>query len=238
MKQYIEKYLEDRKLAWSESTLRSERHRLNAVADALDGEPRTLWNAVKGLAPYSRLTTWTRVVNFWDYLIEQGVVSGNPYKVFKSKNAKQFKNVYERETPEESFEEILRKVDSIEADDVRAEARLLLLTGLRASEPGSLTRNGEVHGKGGKRRRVYAPDDYTPSRARPSYQRLLRGLRGVGLRPHTLRKVFATELVRRGANPFELMEAMGWSCIATATSYVNPNQQSLAEKVRLLQKEK
>src|SRR5687767_14837988 len=107
MKQWIDIYLQDKATAWAPSTQRSERHRLSAVGHVLDGNPRTLWSTTAStLAPYSRVTTWCRVIDYYEWLMEQGHVKGpNVYRAFRKKHAKRFKNAYTPSLPTTSYQE-------------------------------------------------------------------------------------------------------------------------------------
>lgn len=220
MKQYIQKYIESKKLAWAPTTLRSEAHRLNGVAAYLNSEPNALWDALAVQKPYSRLTAWTRVVDYYEWLREEGLVNDNPYKAFKKKNARLFKHVYQPKTPNLSFAEAEKKLSLL--DPVHgAKALQLLHGGLRYTE--SLTlKNGEVVGKGSKRRKVFV-------NAQPNYQysyrSFLRALNGVGLTPHMLRKICATTLAQKGLKEADLCEVMGWSSFNTAKAYIAPLKQ-------------
>lgn len=221
MKTLIEKYIEDKKYAWSPTTCRSERHRLNAVCDVLDGNPDSLFNHVIGLAPYTRVTLWTRVVSFWDYLIEEGIKDGpNPYRTFRKKNAKAFKNCYAPKLPTFGYEEARQAIERIARPESKAKALQLLEGGLRYAE--SLTlEGGEVTGKGGKKRKVFV-DGVTFG---ISYRTFLRDLKDVGLTPHLLRKLQATRLAQKGATEADLCAVFGWASFQTARVYVAPRKE-------------
>jgi site-specific recombinase XerC len=229
MNTLIDSYLDSKKYAWAPTTLTSERHRLNAIKDYLTGNPETLWNSLQDRAPYTRLTIWTRVSDFYDWLIEEGKVKGvNEYKKWRKKNAKVFKNVYVPTKPEMSFEEAFRLINTIERIDIRRRALEILGSGTRFSESGQV-KESKVYGKGSKVRNVYQPkiqgETYTGS-----YQEFRRALDKVGLKPHDLRKLFLTKLVEMGANEFQLCEVAGWNSIQTASSYIKVN----SEKTRML----
>ena len=217
---WIDSYIQDMELRWSETTKRSERARLERWAPAIDGNPATLWAAVRHLAPYSRTTTWTRVVAYVDWTIETGHQTGpNPYRAFRSKNFKQFKNTYQRRVPQLSFEEAVARINTLSAPGIREKALQLLYSGMRWSE--SLTlQDGWVIGKGGKRRRVPQRAQGVSAPLSSSYHAFYRELRKVGLKPHDLRKLALNHYVAAGANPFELAAIAGWSSINTAQSYI------------------
>lgn len=221
MKTLIEKYIEDKKYAWSPTTCRSEHHRLNGVADCLDGSPDSLFNNIVSLAPYTRVTLWTRVVSFWDYLIEEGIKHGpNPYRTFRKKNAKAFKNAYTPKLPAYDEAEARARIAQIPNSESQAKALQLLEGGLRFSE--SLTvQDGAVTGKGGKKRRVFVGE----AQFGRSYRSFARDLAAVGLTAHSLRKLAATRMAQAGAGEADLCEVFGWARFQTARVYVAPRKE-------------
>jgi integrase len=226
MKQTIQKYLDDKKLAWSPNTLKSEEHRLNAVAHLLDGNARKLWDGIEHLGAYSRLTTWSRVCDFWEWAFSEKLVENQgDYRAFRKKNAKQFKNVYTPKTPDISYEEALARIETLRPE-VRAKAAQLLSGGLRYTESFTLSA-GRVVGKGNKTRKAFTKEaTYTLS-----YRTLLRALQHVGLTPHMLRKICATRLAREGLREADLCKVFGWSSFKTAAVYLAPLQdEAIAEK--------
>lgn len=226
MKSIIQKYIQDKKLAWAPSTLQSEAHRLNAVADVLDGDAARLWTALETLGPYSRLTTWSRVCDFMDWAHSEGLIeNAGSYRAFRKKNAKQFKNVYTPKTPSFTFEEATRRIDTL-APSIRAKALQLLNGGLRYTESFTL-KGGKVVGKGGKNREVFTEEaSYSGS-----YRTFLRALHSVGLTPHMLRKICATRLAREGLREADLCKVFGWSSFKTASSYIAPLQDEALKEV-------
>lgn len=234
--QLIEKYLDDKKLAWAETTLKSERHRLNAAAPAIDGKAQTLWDALQEHGAYGRQTIWTRVTDFYQWCLDnEHVQGGNPYRAFRQKNARQFKNVYTKKVPNISFEEIRARIQTIEDEEVRALAERILSGGLRYAESQQVEADGTVVGKGSKRRRVYVSVESDRVHNPINYQRLRRALATLSLRPHDLRKAFLNRLVELGANEFELCEVAGWSSISTASSYIKANDERIKRLVQMVQ---
>lgn len=214
----ITEYLNSKREDWAGSTQDSERHRLAAVKDLLDGKPERLWNGIQHLGKYSRLTVWSRVTAFYDWRIDHGYSKGpNPYRAFRRERATRFKNAYSRKTPDVSFEDALARISSISDPIVRAHCEFLLNTGARFSESEKVKADGSVVGKGSKERKLYfstKPSEWAP------YQQVRRALSKVGLKPHTLRKILLTELARRGADSFVLCQVAGWSTLAPAQSYI------------------
>lgn len=211
----IESYLESKKKAWSDTSLRTERSRLNAVKDVLNGNPDDLWAHCeeKKLSPYARATLFIRVASFWDFVSP----GSNPYREWKKANGRLFKHVYQPKFPDISYEEAKARIAQISNEASRVKALQLLRGGLRWSESSTL-RDGSVVGKGAKPRRVYCEAvEYNAA-----YTTFYRHLRAVGLTPHMLRKIRATDLARKGMNAADLLATFGWQDIKTAQSYLAP----------------
>jgi integrase len=238
MDEWIDAYLDDKKLAWSRATLRSERHRLNGMAPALKGfDASKLWAYAQEHGAYTRATMFSRAASFYDWLMEEGKIPAgpNPYKRFRRKNALQFKNVYQKKPAQISYAEAEARIAQIKDEGARQVAQTLLRGGLRFAEYSTFD-GTQVVGKGNKPRRVYldaAPAACAP--AAPSYFRVRRALAAVQLRPHTLRKVFATAVAEAGADAFTLMGLMGWSNLNTATSYIEASEQKKESFARIVQ---
>ncbi len=221
MRNSIDAYIADHELSWAPSTLKSERHRLYSVGDLLTGDPLALWTSLQVLKPYSRVTTWTRVVSFWSWLYP---TEGNPYEQFRKKNARLFKHTYQPKEVGVSFEDAKRLIDSIPNESDRAFALNILGSGERLSEARQsigAEKGGRVVGKGSKGRTVFRPEQSDFFRSMSSFR---RALALVGLRPHDLRKLCATRLVEMGMNEADLLRVMGWSNIATAKVYLQPKK--------------
>lgn len=221
----ITRYIEDQKLAWSPTTLRSEFYRLCGVQDVLDGNPLALWNhLVSRQKPYARLTTWTRVTSLWDWLVREGHRTGsNPYRLFREKNARLFKHVYQTKTPIISFEEAVKRIKTLPRR-YRELGLQMLGTGERFSESQQTPdERGRITGKGNKSRRTYRPT-FTGTTGNVSYACFRRALQTVSLVPHDLRKLHASRLVDVGASEYALLQAMGWSNIETAKRYIKPTK--------------
>lgn len=234
MEQLINQYLISKQWAWAPSTQKSESHRLTAIAGELDGNPERLWRSIQDRGSYTRLTIWTRVADFYDWLIDEGKVKGpNEYKKWRKKNAKVFKNCYQKSKPEISYEEALERIRSIDDEGIRKRALEIIGSGTRYKESGNIDEHGNVCGKGSKVRNVFMPrvvgQDF-----KGNYQLFRRALAKIGLRPHDLRKLFLSKLVELGANEFELCEIAGWSSIATASSYIKVNSDRTRKLVQLV----
>jgi hypothetical protein len=235
----IEQYLESKRLAWSPSTQRSEAARLNAWATHLDGNPSTLWAEMerREMGRYSRVTTWTRIVQLVDWLRAPSrplsACTVNPYKAWRAENARLFKNAYVRRKPEVTFEEAERLLKTLPAD-VQRRGLEILGSGMRYTEAAS-HEDGHVVGKGGLVREVFVPRVDGPEYRR-AYTTFVRHLRSVGLKPHDLRKLALTRLVELGANEFELCEIAGWTSLAPARSYIKVKRQRVEGLMKGLRK--
>lgn len=207
---------------WAESSVRSESQRLDRLWDSIDGNPQKLWDALKNLQPYTRVTYWGRVTCFWDWQIKKkGLAGPNPYSIFREENPRCFRGCYIRKPAKHSFQEALDLIMTIPDEGRRNKCLQLLTGGLRFSESFTLTPDGYVTGKGGKVRRVYPADVKGPMASKSEYSSILRDLKTRGLRPHKLRSIKMTDMVDNGATTFQLQKFAGWSSIDTAQSYVN-----------------
>lgn len=226
-KEKIEQYLKAHELAWSSNTLRSERARLLTRAEDLERlTPQALYGllAKEGLSSYSIKTTFIRIKDFYRW-----ASLGDTYEKFMEEHARLFKNAYKRERIEVTYQEAKERINSLPDQEIRTLALDILRSGMRAQE--AITRSGsEVVGKGGKRRHVFVCSS-TKAPENVKYHALYRALKSVGLKPHTLRKLAATELARKGLQAHDLCEVFGWSNINTAQNYLQPLTQEKIGKI-------
>jgi len=213
----VNEYLEYWGKIWSSSTLRSETSRLSAAVPFIDqvlnkNEKIAIALEQLNLKPYAEKTLLIRCKHFVDY----SGITPNPFCSYLKQSQTKYRHAYKKETVEITYEQARSRIEGISEPAVKQAALFLLETGLRANELGKVT-EGSVIGKGGKKRVVYS--DKTPINT-PSYRSLHYELKKIGLKPHTLRKLFATKLVENGFNGFELCRVMGWESINTATSYL------------------
>lgn len=211
----ISKFIDSKKHAWSDVTKRKVRSDLLRYKDAITGDAEELWESISHLSPYSRVTLWTRVSSYWDF-----VSSGpNPYKAWREQNARQFKNAYKRKTPEITYSAAKEAIAKIQDVEVRGKAMQLLVGGLRWSESFTVTEQGYCIGKGGKSRKVFVPPiEYTKSKS--YFEKELKKVLDVTV--HDLRKIRMTDLARQGLPPEDLCKIAGWSNFNTAASYLAP----------------
>lgn len=170
------------------------------------------------LKPYAAKTTLIRLADYFAYY------NDHTGKRWLKENANVFKAAYKRATESRSVAEIQGLLSKVGDAHARLLGEEILLSGTRATE--ALTRRGDyVVGKGGAERKVFGRALLTDSqrRERCTYSKLWSELRRVGLKPHSLRKAFATEVARSGrVGEAELLRIMGWTSMQTATSYLQP----------------
>lgn len=219
MRSQIQSYLEAHETAWSSTTWKSERSRLNAVADVIDQGPEALMNSIKAKKPYTIKTTFIRVCRF-----EAWIGQSTSYRDYMRKHANRFKHAYQKKELGITFDEASRKIEGLEGT-AKSLANFLLRSGLRISEVDS-RESDRVVGKGGKVRKYFAE---APSTACSKYE-LRRALRECGLKPHDLRKLFATKLADSGATAADLCKALGWSDIKTAMVYLQAKDDTRLEQ--------
>jgi len=66
-----------------------------------------------------------------------------------------------------------------------------------------------------------------------SIGRQIPGPKGIGLTPHSLRKLFATKLVTSGMTLPDVCNVMGWSSMQTAMSYLQvSNETKLEDQIK------
>lgn len=228
-------YIKDKTPVWTEASVRSESVRLNRVMTCIDGDATRLWAALEDYGAYSRVTLFNRVVAFYDWGVEERALPApNPYAIFRKKNKRRFTNQYDRRPPEMTFEEARARVLTIKDTEIRNKCLQLLSGGLRWTESYTL-KDGYVLGKGNKMRRVYAVTPEGPIAGAHRYRAVLRELKKHGLKPHKLRGIFLSTLVRRGINPFELKKVAGWSSLQTAESYIATNDDNIMKLVGAVQ---
>lgn len=215
----IEKYLHTKRNAWKDTTLKSVRATLNKVSPILNGDPNLLWEYMdqSGMKSYSRVTTWTRVIGFWDFISDS-----NPYKKFRKDKARFFKNSYVRKQLGITYEEAIKKIKEIPEEKIKKKALQIIYNGLRFEESNNIQK-GWVKGKGEKCRRVFIEVDTVNLNYRYFYDKLKKY---TGLKPHDLRKLAATRYAEAGMKEADILKVFGWSSIVTAQYYLQPKKDS------------
>ena len=211
----INLYLESKRLSWSETTMRSERARLHKNINLTMICPDKAFEQLsKKSRPYTVKTTMIRLAEF---LAFKGDYT---FKEFIKKHPKLFIGAYRKERLSVSYDEAKKRILTIQDAKIRQFCEELLFSGARIAELLSHKR-GEVVGKGGRVRELFLqrPD---VSYEDLSYETIYRALKAIGLKPHSLRKLAATRMVSLGFKEADLMRVMGWSSMATASSYLQP----------------
>jgi integrase len=220
-KQQINAYINSKQNAWALSTIKSEQARLHANLELLNKGPEALYEALKLTAkPYALKTLFIRISDFLNYTFNTNT---NSFKDFMTKNMKLFKYAYERAEVNIEYEKAVSLIASIEDQVIRDLARFMLVTGTRVTEALEYKNDGKVLGKGSKPRALFIPKGITyPINHNISYSKLQKELAKVSLKPHTLRKLYATKLVNEGFKEADLMKLLGWNSIITASIYLQP----------------
>lgn len=228
----MHQYVASKSLAWAPSTVRSEASRLYKLANHVTGAADYLYAHLASTSrPYSIVTAWTRVVAFYDYLIETGQVMGpNPYTIFRRANSRLFKNKYQTKIVNKSFDEVRLIVDAMSESTERRICAALLFGGLRLHEVNKLT-SGGVEGKGGKVRPYFGPSLENTTYTQQDMAKARARLKSHGLTPHDLRRLCATELVAKGLKEADLLKVMGWSSILTAKAYLQPKRDAELQSI-------
>lgn len=218
----ISAYLADHKDTWAESTIRSKQSLLKKMKKSVGNcsQQKAIDYIEANYKPYSQKTNLIHLSAFTDWLIREGKIKGaeNGFAGRIRKASFKFKSAYEKRLPEITFKEAQEKINSITDSEVRRVANILLHTGLRISELWKVDHEqGTVMGKGSKRR-SYIGDTFDAPKVSVTWIRLK--LAEVGLKPHDLRKVFATFLVENNYQIQEICSIMGWSSFDTAQFYL------------------
>lgn len=234
----VDTFIATKKNSWSENTVEASRSRLRALDYTLFDKAEkfhTYLVEVRKQKPYTVKTTFITTAAFYQWAMDNGhmPLAPNKLRAFIDENARLFKNAYQKKPTKLSWEDVVAKIKEIDDKEVRLKAIELLHTGMRWEESFTL-KDGMIIGKGNKARTVHLQPGMQPAPFTRSYSTFLNHLKEVGLTPHTLRKVFATQLVKLGGDQFDLMKVMGWSSIQTATSYIE--SQSSADLMSALHK--
>ena len=217
----IDQYLAAKTNSWAPTTLRSEGFRLKALLPLGDmiTRPVDVYTTLQSkYKPYALQTLFVRLKDYMTWALKSQIITENPYMGFMEENRNLFKNAYKTEKVNVTYDQALAKIKKITDEVAQRSALVLLKGGLRSHELHQI--NGtEVTGKGGKVRPLMVK---APKEELAEYSKLYGELKKVGLKPHTLRKLFATKLVESGMSPQDLCMVMGWSSFATAQRYLQP----------------
>ncbi len=225
-----DQYIKSKKLAWARTSLKNERARLMKHGMHVLDDPGEYYQILKQrMTAYSIKSTFTRLGKFYEYLVETDHIPAskkNPWKSFLTDNALQFKYSYQPERLKINFKEAKLRVNTLEYQYKMASLQLLE-AGLRYCE--LRTFDGvRVIGKGSKPRAVFMSPELKLFRYTGSYTPLYKALVAVGLKPHSLRKLWATELSRHpDMKDQDLCKLAGWSSIETSIKYRQPHNDEL-----------
>jgi integrase/recombinase XerC/integrase/recombinase XerD len=217
------------------------------------------WLAEKGLSPASVNAVLSACKSFYDFLLDEELVKGNPF-VSRKLRVKE----PDREPAFLSEEELKRVKKAMEKlpEHIKLAFETMLWTGLRVSEVASLTPEDVIEeneriflkvrsGKGQKERLVPVTDrDVGRELLRLSlkggkgkgklfgvtagtlkdYAYKLKKASGIDFRSHRLRHTFATRLLAQGVGIDVVQKVLGHSSINTTRRYA----ETLPEKVKEL----
>ena len=231
----IEAFLNKKKTAWSEATLKSCKSFLNKHGTLVAlGSPELLLQALSTKGRYTVTTYFAHAASFYEYLHP---TLPNVFSVYRKDNRNAFKNAYQRKKLDITYDEAKALIESQPQSDEKEACIYLLRTAQRSSEAGLARSSGvvlgeidartssTVVGKGGKERLNLGADLFPAGAVRWNYYRVYRYLRQLcGISPHALRKLALTRAGERGASAADLCEIAGWSSIATAIIYLQPQR--------------
>ncbi len=224
----VNDYIVAQKLAWARTSQKNERARLNKHAKNIFRNPVEVYTELinEGMKPYSIKTTLTRLGCLYAWAMENEKIpltTKNPWKSFMESHAMLFKHAYQTERLTVTYQEAEERIMTME-EPFRSAALQLLRGGLRYCE--LRTYDGQkVIGKGSKPRDVYIKAPLDTFRYTGSYTALFIRLKMIGLKPHTLRKLFATEFSQQpGVTDIDIMEVCGWNDIGTSAKYRQPKR--------------
>lgn len=228
-KQQVQEYINSKQMAWSLTTQKSELSRLTGALDLLNqGAPSTYNLGKTKYKLYALKTLFIRAADFANWATGN---ANNEFALFLRNNRLLFKGAYKRSLVGMSFNEAASRVANISNPGVRQLASFILRSGLRASEALAYDNSGHIKGKGSKDRPVFCAKD--GANLHITYGELYRELKRVGLKPHDLRKLAASQLAAAGFKEADLLKVMGWSSIETAAVYLQPrNDNELSQAVQ------
>lgn len=239
----VDEYINSKQFAWARTTLKNERARLSKHGHVVLQDPMEVYKELKkSMCDYSIKTTLARLSKFHEWLVESDKIlpSKNPWRNFLTTNALLFKYAYQIERLTVTFDEAKERIQLLD-EPYRQAAMQLLEGGFRYCE--LRTFNGfHVIGKGSKPRTVFVREELKKFKYTGSYSALYIRLKAIGLKPHTLRKLCATEFSRHpDVKDQDTCKIFGWSSIETSLKYRQPHNdtrlgnmlQSVVNKVKV-----
>jgi hypothetical protein len=233
---HIDAYLEYKKVQWAPSTMKSEVARLNAAKPLLAKASKAediLEEVLSKYKAYTAKIVLTRLADYESWVLSEGLQPGGPARVTLAdllrRCYRRFQGSYRKERLRIDYQTAAQRLAQISDPEVRRHAQAILYTGMRAHESMTVdTDRKTVVGKGGLQRRIYNLDVAEPV-VGMTYTRLYKGLKKVGLKPHSLRKLAATHFAKV-LTPQDLMSVMGWSNMNTAMIYLQEAGQDEMEE--------
>lgn len=227
MTDLVKEYISSKKMAWARTTQRNELARLLKHGHRVLESPELVYpELTKTMKPYSIKTTLSRLSLFFDWLVDNDKIPAakNPWKAFLNTNALLFKYAYQIERLTVTFDEAKALIGTMPDYAHRMASLQLLEGGLRYCELRTFD-GKQVIGKGSKPRMVFLRPELALFRYTGSYSALYIRLVAVGLKPHTLRKLCATEFSRNPkVKDQDTCKVFGWSSIETSLKYRQPHQ--------------
>jgi len=190
----------------------------------ITGDPTDLLTYLNAyLSQMSILATYSDVTTFVEWCIHTKRMDGpNQYEIYRKRHRRKsfFKGhgTPRKDLPSLATAEAL--IATLKSPKVKRKALELLVTGMRWRE--SLTlKDGVVLGKGLKPRKISLPAIPGPPWV-GHYDSFRKALAKIGLKPHDLRKIYATHLAKvLRLNAYEIQAKLGHASILTSQAYVN-----------------
>jgi hypothetical protein len=220
MSNKVEQYLLSKRNAWSESTLKNARPMLLAYgADILSLTPEQFYDSLAALGDYSKKTLFIMAAGYYAFCFPQ---VPNPFTAFRKDNRNVFKHAYKKKTVGTSYAAVKAALEGHDDIAFRTKALHLLSSAQRWTESATSDGSGSITGKGGKQRSDFGHGVLSSSIGYATFRRRLADC--CGITPHALRKLALTRAASRGATAADLCAIAGWSSIATAISYLQPQE--------------
>lgn len=221
-KELIDPYIDDNP-QWDKGTKELVRKTLTKNCHLVDLEPASIFRELSArYGERTALTVSTHLRSYIDYLITEGLLKGpNELRIWSRKHLRKKHVTFKPEIPRMSFEEAQKLILTLKNQKYRLKALQLLHGGLRFSE--SLTYDPvtqSVKGKGRRVRCVPLPEELRDVPfLKSDYRNFVRRLHEIGLKPHDLRKIRASQLALE-LDTVTLKNLFGWSSMMTAEHYV------------------
>ena len=217
--QDVSDYLSEKQSVWTADTYNSTAARLARYKPEV--APTDIYNSLvkEGYSPYYTKIVFINLCSLMDWLLAHGRAPWptNRYKEFMEKNRQLFRNAYEDKYATITWQEFLDEYQQADSD-MRKALALLGFSGCRLCELATFD-GTTVVGKGGKRRRVYLPNDAACSPVELSGIQIRRRLR---YNPHSYRKLAADQWARSGVDIKTIQKLLGHTSLASTQRYLRP----------------